>query len=230
MVAGTPLPAAGRIGRAAAWLAQRPRLRLAVRMLHFAWPYLAFGIGVASYALIERTDHLAGWIVTTVFASWLWLLAEPWLKSMRGWRLSRRLARYATQAVHQETLFFGLPFLLRATDWGSGQALFTGAVALLCLISLIDPVYFRYVCPRRWRFYAFHGLVAFLAMLAFAPVVFRLDTATSYPIALATGFAIAAQGFVRLRWGWRRCLPVWRQDSACGACAMECQENTNKTG
>lgn len=186
------------------WLAERPHLRAAVRVLHFAWPYLAFAIGVASYALIERTDKLAAWLVFTVFASWVWLLAEPWLKPMRGWRLSRRLARYATQAVHQETLFFGLPFLLRATDWGTGQALFTGTVAILCLVSLIDPLYFRYVCPHRWRFYAFHGLVAFLAMQAFAPVVFRLDTVSGYRLALATGFVVAAQGFIRLRWGWRR--------------------------
>ncbi len=53
------------------------------------------------------------------------------------------------QMVHQETLFFTLPFLLATTVWTSGQALFTLAMVALAILSILDPLYYRLAERRR---------------------------------------------------------------------------------
>src|SRR5690606_41946808 len=70
--------------------------------------------------------------------------------------LFRSVLRYGTQMIHQEGLFFVLPFLYTATTWNSGQALFTGLVGAAALIALVDPLYFRWLSTRRWVFLTYH--------------------------------------------------------------------------
>ena len=71
------------------------------------------------------------------------------LRRRFGWSVPRPLLRYATQMVHQETLFFIVPFYIITTTWNSGQAVFTGLLGVAALISLIDPLYYKWLAPRR---------------------------------------------------------------------------------
>ncbi|WP_241000263.1 DUF5924 family protein, partial [Pseudomonas viridiflava] len=64
------------------------------------------------------------------------------------------LLRYGTQMLHQESLFFVLPFFFITTTWNSGQAVFTALLGAAGLISIIDPLYYKWLAPRRWLFMA----------------------------------------------------------------------------
>lgn len=180
-----------------------PRIVALIERYRRWWPVFSFASGVASYLLVQRTDARAPWIAGLLALGWLWLLLEPWLARLRGYRLSWRLGRLLSQAVHQETLFFTLPFLLAATDWSSPQGLFTLTVAGAALVSIIDPVYNRRLRARRGPYLCFHAFTLFLAVLAVAPIVFRLDTARSYAWAVAIGTLGALPGLLHL-YGRRR--------------------------
>ena len=105
-----------------------------------------FVSGVASFVLVERHAGLAKVVALVMLVSWLWLVLESSLRrSLQrwfGWQVPQPLLRYATQMVHQESLFFIIPFFAITTTWNSGQALFTGLLGLAALVSLIDPLYF----------------------------------------------------------------------------------------
>jgi hypothetical protein len=64
------------------------------------------------------------------------------------------LLRYATQMIHQESLFFVLPFFFITTTWNSGQLVFTGLLGAAGLISITDPLYYKWLAPGAgcsWR-------------------------------------------------------------------------------
>ena len=60
--------------------------------------------------------------------------------------------------IHQESLFFVLPFFFVTTTWNSGQLVFTGLLAAAGLVSIVDPLYYKWLAPRRWLFLALHTL------------------------------------------------------------------------
>ncbi|HAO76397.1 MAG TPA: DUF2914 domain-containing protein, partial [Pseudomonas sp.] len=70
--------------------------------------------GVASFVLVERHAGLAKVVALVMLVSWLWLVLESSLRrSLQrwfGWQVPQPLLRYATQMVHQESLFFIIPF------------------------------------------------------------------------------------------------------------------------
>ncbi|HAO25090.1 MAG TPA: DUF2914 domain-containing protein, partial [Methylophaga sp.] len=115
------------------------------------WPGLiaAFGFisGVASYFLVERKESLAQVIAIVMLVSWVFLVLENWLresfKNRFGLNIPPALMHYVTQLVHQESLFFALPFFLAVTTWNHTQAGFTGLLVLCALISVIDPLYYK---------------------------------------------------------------------------------------
>ena len=96
--------------------------------------------GVGSFILVDRQQGLASWITTIMLISWIWLMLENSLTKLFA-RIFKReipepLLRYATQMIHQESLFFVLPFFFITTTWNSGQLVFTGLLGVAALISI----------------------------------------------------------------------------------------------
>src|SRR3989344_8584674 len=66
--------------------------------------------GVGSFILVDRQQGLATWLTTIMLISWVWLMLENSLTKLFT-RIFKReipqpLLRYATQMIHQESLFF----------------------------------------------------------------------------------------------------------------------------
>ena len=101
------------------------------------------------------------------------------------------LLRYATQMIHQESLFFVLPFFFVTTTWNSGQLVFTGLLGAAGLISIIDPLYYKWLAPRRWLFLALHTLTLFAALLTALPIILHLTTSQSFKLALVTAMLLS---------------------------------------
>lgn len=157
----------------------------------------AFGFvsGVCSFILVDRQAKLATAIALVLLVSWLWLTLESLftriIARMFGRTIPQPLVRYATQMIHQESLFFVLPFFLITTTWNSGQLLFTGLLACAGLITIIDPLYNKWLAPRRWLYLALHTLTLFAALLTALPIILHLTTAQSYKLALGTAVLLS---------------------------------------
>ncbi|AEB58594.1 DUF5924 family protein [Ectopseudomonas mendocina] len=171
-----------------------------------------FCSGVASFLLVDRQAHLAKVLGVVLVVSWVWLILENLLRERIaqrfGFELPLPLLRYGTQMIHQESLFFVLPFFFITTTWNSGQLLFSGLLALAALASITDPVYYRWLAPRRWLLLIFHSLTLFAVMLTALPIIFHLSTPQSYRIALAVATLLALPSLPGLIGfaGWRRIL------------------------
>jgi len=153
---------------------------------------LAFASGVASYILVERKESLAQLMALFLLVSWLWLLLDNWLRERIerrfGIALSPNLVRFVLQMVHQESLFFALPFFLAVTSWHHGQAVFTLLIMLCALVSVVDPLYYRKLAPQRTLFVVFHAFALFVLLSIVLPVLLQLTTSQS--MATALGIAV----------------------------------------
>ncbi|WP_028240673.1 DUF5924 family protein [Stutzerimonas azotifigens] len=173
-----------------------------------------FASGVASFVLVDRQAGLAKVLSLIMLVSWLWLILESSLRRAIerwfGWKVPAPLLHYATQLVHQETLFFIIPFFFVTTAWNSGQALFTGLLGAAALVSLIDPLYYRWLARRRWLYLGFHVLTLFAVLLTALPIILHLSTPQSYQLALgiAVLLALPSLGALFPGGGWRRALSV----------------------
>lgn len=173
-----------------------------------------FVSGVASFLLVERQAGLARMIAVVMLVSWLWLILENSLRQglerRFGWQLPPGLLRYATQMIHQESLFFILPFFFVTTTWNSGQALFTGLLGTAALIAVIDPLYYHWLAPRRWLYLAYHVLTLFGVLLTALPLILHLSTPQAYRLALgvAVVLALPSVGGLFPDWGRRRLLAI----------------------
>jgi hypothetical protein len=149
---------------------------------------LSFIAGVASFALIERQERVAQALVILLPLSWLLPMIEPWLHRLAErrprLRASSVLFGYAAQTIHQESLFFTLPFFFATTEWLSPQAMFTATMGALALASILDPIYYGKVVPRRSALWAFHAFAAFVTVLTAAPMLWHLTTTQSLQLAL----------------------------------------------
>src|SRR3546814_16872644 len=100
-----------------------------------------FVSGVASFVLVERHAGLAKVVALVMLVSWLWLVLESSLRrSLQrwfGWQVPRPLLRSAPQLVHQDSLFFIIPFFSITTPWTSGHDLSTLLLCPAALVSLI---------------------------------------------------------------------------------------------
>jgi len=172
-------------------------LRLVAWVRRYPGVIAAFGFvsGVASFFLVERHESFAQVIAVLMLLGWVWLVLERVLSEMLadrfGFRLPPTLSRYATQMIHQESLFFALPFFLASTSWNSGQAVFTGGLIVAALVALIDPVYYKRLAPRRWLFLTYHTLALFAVLLVAMPLILQLPTARSYELALGIAVLLA---------------------------------------
>lgn len=171
-----------------------------------------FCSGVASFLLVDRQAHLAKVLGVVLVVSWVWLILENLLRERIarrfGFELPLPLLRYGTQMIHQESLFFVLPFFFITTTWNSGQLLFSGLLAIAALASITDPIYYRWLAPRRWLLLIFHSLTLFAVMLTALPIIFHLSTPQSYRIALLVATLLALPSLPGLIGGagWRRIL------------------------
>ncbi|MBQ1557585.1 MAG: DUF2914 domain-containing protein [Pseudomonas sp.] len=169
-----------------------------------------FCSGVASFLLVDRQAHLAKVLGVVLLVSWVWLILENLLRERIarrfGFELPLPLLRYGTQMIHQESLFFVLPFFFITTTWNSGQLLFSGLLALAALASITDPIYYRWLAPRRWLLLIFHSLALFAVMLTTLPIIFHLSTPQTYRIALLIATLLALPSLPGLIGftGWRR--------------------------
>jgi hypothetical protein len=146
----------------------------------------AFGFvsGVLSFVLVERKQEFAQIIAIMMLVSWLWLASEVLLKrsifQWFGFKLPPTLVSFATQMVHQESLFFVIPFFFMTTAWNTGQMVFTSYLIVAAFISIVDPIYYRWLAPRRWLYFIFHGLTIFAVLLTALPIIFQLPTPKAY--------------------------------------------------
>ncbi len=188
-------------------------LRLLVTLRRYRGLLAVFGFlsGVASFMLVDRQEEsFARVIALVMLVSWPWLLLENvlrrWLDVRFHFRLPAPLLRYATQMIHQESLFFVLPFLFIATTWTSGQAVFTGFIICAALISVIDPVYYKWLAPRRWLFLGFHTLALFVVLLTALPILLNVPTHETYLYALFAAVLLSFPSLaavIRARTHWR---------------------------
>jgi hypothetical protein len=166
--------------------------------------------GVASFLLVDRQAGLAKVIATVMLISWVWLTLENILREriLRrfGFEIPAPVLRYATQMIHQESLFFVLPFFFITTTWNSGQLLFSGLLAIAALISITDPLYYKWLARRRWLYLGYHTLTLFAVLLTALPIIFKLTTTQSYQLALAIAVVLSFPSLfsiVPMRRWWR---------------------------
>lgn len=171
--------------------------------------------GVASFVLVDRQAGLAKVLALVMLVSWLWLILENMLReriaARFGFELPRPLLRYATQMIHQESLFFVLPFFFITTTWNSGQAMFSGLLAAAALVSIVDPLYYKWLAPRRWIFLAYHTLALFAVLLTALPIIFKLNTTESYQLSLAAAVLLSFPSLfsiITVRKWWRGLLLI----------------------
>ncbi len=172
-----------------------------------------FVSGLASFMLVKRQAELAQVLALVMLLSWLWLILENLLRERLarwfGIELPPPLLRYATQMIHQESLFFVLPFFFITTSWNSGQVLFSGLLALAALVSIIDPLYNKWLAPRRWLYLTYHSLTLFALLLTALPIILKLTTPQSYRLALVTATLLSLPSLldiVRVQRWWRSLL------------------------
>ncbi len=157
--------------------------------------FFGFCSGIGSFILVDRQAKLATWIAVIMLVSWVWLMVEnsavALLAKLFKREIPQPLLRYATQMIHQESLFFVLPFFFITTTWNSGQLVFTGLLGAAGLISITDPLYYKWLAPRRWLFMALHTLTLFAALLTALPVILHLTTTESYKLSLITAMLLS---------------------------------------
>ncbi len=195
-------PPDSRASRLEGWQRRLSRLAESARRWHWLWPPVAFLAGMASFFLVERQQWLGAALALGMLVAWVLLLSESlvarWL-SHRGYpALPRGITTFIAQMVHQETLFFTLPFLLATTVWTSGQALFTALMVGLALLSILDPLYYRLAARHRWLYFAFHAQCVFLVALVTLPTVLHLTTGESLAIALAAMMVFSLPSLMQL--------------------------------
>lgn len=164
-----------------------------LRPYAWLWPPTAFLSGVLSFFLVDRQQTLGAILALGLLFAWLLLLSENLIERFLAGRgyptLASGVTAFIAQLIHQETLFFTLPFVLATTAWASGQALFTLLMIACALLSILDPLYFRLAERHRWLYFAFHAQCVFLVILVTLPIMFQLTTSESLILAiLATVF------------------------------------------
>ncbi|MGP8290772.1 DUF5924 family protein [Vreelandella zhanjiangensis] len=175
------------------------------------WPPLAFAAGLGSFFLVDRQQWLGAALALGLLFTWVLLLSESligrWLARRGHPTLPRGATTFIAQMIHQETLFFTLPFILITTVWNSGQTLFALFVVVMALLSIIDPLYYK--VAGRWRslYFVFHALCVFLVVLVTLPIMLHLTTGQSLFLAMSLMVLVALPSFWHLL--KRRSLKRW---------------------
>lgn len=166
------------------------------------WPPMAFAAGLGSFFLVDRQQWLGAALALGLLFAWALLLSESlisrWLSRRGHPTPTRGVTTFIAQMIHQETLFFTLPFILVTTVWNSGQTLFALLVGGMALLSIIDPLYFK--VAERWRsvYFMFHAQCVFLVLLVTLPIMVHLTTGQSLLLALGITILVALPSFWHL--------------------------------
>ncbi|TVP42704.1 MAG: DUF2914 domain-containing protein [Halomonas sp.] len=166
------------------------------------WPPMAFSAGLASFFLVDRQQWLGAALALGLVFAWTLLLSEGlisrWLARRGHPTPPRGVATFVAQMIHQETLFFTLPFILVTTVWNSGQTLFAILIVGMAILSIIDPLYFK--VAERWRslYFIFHAQCVFLVLLVTLPIMLHLTTGQSLLLALGITILVALPSFWHL--------------------------------
>lgn len=181
----------------------------------YSWAVAIFGFasGVASFVLVDREqDKFPQLISLVMLLSWAWLSLEYLLPrglvSRFGFDLGPSLRRFASQMVHQESLFFVIPFFFFSTAWNSGQLVFTSLLIGCALVSIVDPIYYRWLAPRVWLFAFYNALTLFAVLLTTLPILFHIPTSKSYFLSLLLAILLSLPVAIRampFNW-WKRSL------------------------
>ncbi|SHE86313.1 Protein of unknown function [Modicisalibacter ilicicola DSM 19980] len=173
-----------------------------LRPYTWLWPPLAFLAGALSFFLVDRQQTLGAVLALGLLVAWVLLLSENLigrLLSRRGYSiLPGGVTAFIAQMIHQETLFFTLPFILATTVWSSGQALFTLLMIGCALLSILDPLYFRLAERHRWLYFAFHAQCVFLVVLVTLPIMLQLTTGESFLLAVLAAVFFSLPSLVHL--------------------------------
>ena len=190
-------------------------MRCIALVTRFPWAVAIFGFvsGVASFLLVEREqEKFAQMVSALMLLSWGWLALENLLQrsvsSWFGFKLPPPLLSFATQLVHQESLFFVVPFFFITTVWNGGQMVFTSLLIIAAFVSIVDPIYYRWLAAKRWLYFIFHGMTLFAVLLTALPIIFQLPTPKSYLLSLGIAILLSLPGIVRalpFNW-WKRSL------------------------
>lgn len=157
-------------------------------------PVASFAFGVASFLLVQRGEHLARVMAVIALLGWPWLLAEGalgrWIARRSRGRLPEATARFITQQVQQELLFFSLPFLYAAMQPVPGQIVFVVAATALAIAAVADPIWWHRIAPNGALSVGFHAGCTFVAALAILPIAVHLPLdrvlAIAYGLTAAT--------------------------------------------
>lgn len=155
-----------------------------LRRYRWVWPPIAFVLGLLGFFLVDRQQWLGAVLALGLVLTWALLIVEgiasKWLSRRgRNAALPRAAATFIAQMVHQETLFFCLPFFLATTIWTSGQAVFTGLLIVCSILAILDPLYFGLSNRHRWLYFLLHALCVFVVMLVTLPIMLSLTTGES---------------------------------------------------
>ncbi|WP_425268702.1 DUF5924 family protein [Halomonas aestuarii] len=188
--------------RMPAWQARTERLVERIRPWSWLWPPMALVAGLCSFFLVERQQWLGGLLALGMLMAWILLLSESLIGRMlarRGYpTLPRGVTTFIVQLIHQETLFFTLPFLLATTVWRSGQAIFTLVILAMSLLSILDPLYYRLAGRLRWLYFAFHAQCVLVVVLVTLPTLLHLTTGQSLVLAIAAMLLFSLPSLMQL--------------------------------
>ncbi|AMD02127.1 DUF5924 family protein [Halomonas chromatireducens] len=166
------------------------------------WPPLAFAAGVGSFFLVDRQQWLGAVLALSMLLAWALLLSESLIARLLARRghpsLPKGITTFIAQMVHQETLFFCLPFVLATTVWASGQGLFALLVLGMAFFSILDPLYYKLAERARWLYFAFHAQCVFLVVLVIMPLMLQLTTGQSLRLALACMLIVSVPSLLQL--------------------------------
>jgi hypothetical protein len=175
---------------------------------------LGFSSGLFSFFMVQRKQEVAQIIVILMLVSWTWLALENLLQRgvshWFGFKLPPAVLSFVTQMVQQESLFFVIPFFIASTVWNSGQSAFTSLLVVAAFISIVDPIYYHWLAPRRWLYFIFHGFTLFAVLLTTLPIILSIPTPQTYILALGIALVLSLPNIVRA-------MPVgWLQRIAIG--------------
>ncbi|WP_447528342.1 DUF5924 family protein [Vreelandella sp. TE19] len=178
------------------------RIVVLVKPWTFLWPPIAFAAGLGSFFLVDRQQWLGAALALGLLFAWALMLSESVLSRVlrkRGQEgLPRMVTTFIAQMIHQETLFFTLPFILITTVWNSGQMLFALLVVAMAILSIVDPLYYKLAGHSRSLYFLFHAQCVFLVVLVILPIMLHLTTGQSLVLALGLTVLIALPSFWHL--------------------------------
>lgn len=169
----------------------RQTLALIIHLLRRHPQFMALvglAAGTLSFVLVQRQADESRYIAIFMLLTWVWLVLDRPIRHLlvarMGFKLSPYALKYATQLVHQESLFFALPFFVITTSWGDPQMMFTLLLISAGIISIVDPIYYRHIAGNRWIYPLFHGFSLFALLLTALPILVSMTTHASYLWAL----------------------------------------------